>query len=119
MSGDTGLVNWLKLIGEYGFAIMHGGPAIPGEIEKVVRRIADLRVTNYEPVYDVQSKPDPNSIAYTAVELKPHNDLSNRYSSGVIQFLYCIESTAEGGDSVLVDGLNAAHEFRSRDGPAL
>ena len=115
MSGDAGLANWLKLISEYGFAIMHGGPAIPGEIAKVARRIADLRVTNYELVYDVQSKPDPNSIAYTAVELKPHTDLSNRHSSGVIQLLYCIESTATGGDSILVDGFSAAHEFRRRD----
>ena len=115
MSGDTGLVNWLKLISEYGFALMHGGPAIPGEIARVVQKIAELRTTNYEPVYDVQSKPDPNSIAYTAVELKPHNDLTNRYASGVIQFLYCIESTATGGDSILVDGFSAAHEFRRRD----
>ena len=115
MSGDAGLANWLKLISEYGFALMHGGPAMPGEIANVVQKIANLRATNYEPVYDVQSKPDPNSIAYTAVELKPHNDLTNRFASGVIQFLYCIESTATGGDSILVDGFNAAHEFRRRD----
>ena len=115
MSGDAGLANWLKLISEYGFALMHGGPAMPGEIANVVQKIANLRATNYEPVYDVQSKPDPNSIAYTAVELKPHNDLTNRFASGVIQFLYCIESTATGGDSILVDGFSAAHEFRRRD----
>jgi gamma-butyrobetaine dioxygenase len=88
---------------------------MPGEIANVVQKIANLRATNYEPVYDVQSKPDPNSIAYTAVELKPHNDLTNRFASGVIQFLYCIESTATGGDSILVDGFSAAHEFRRRD----
>jgi len=115
MSGDAGLANWLKLISEYGFALMHGGPAMPGEIANVVQKLANLRATNYEPVYDVQSKPDPNSIAYTAVELKPHNDLTNRFASGVIQFLYCIESTATGGDSILVDGFSAAHEFRRRD----
>ena len=115
MSGDAGLANWLKLISEYGFALMHGGPAMPGEIANVVQKIANLRATNYEPVYDVQSKTDPNSIAYTAVELKPHNDLTNRFASGVIQFLYCIESTATGGDSILVDGFSAAHEFRRRD----
>ena len=115
MSGDAGLANWLKLISEYGFALMHGGTAMPGEIANVVQKIANLRATNYEPVYDVQSKPDPNSIAYTAVELKPHNDLTNRFASGVIQFLYCIESTATGGDSILVDGFSAAHEFRRRD----
>ena len=115
MSGDAGLANWLKLISEYGFALMHGGPAMPGEIANVVQKIANLRATNYEPVYDVQSKPDPNSIAYTAVELKPHNDLTNRFASGVIQFLYCIESTATGGDSILVDGFSAANEFRRRD----
>ena len=115
MSGDTGLTYWLELISKYGFALMHGGPAIPGEIAEVVQNIADLRATNYELVYDVHSIPDPNTLAYTAVELKPHNDLTNRYASGVIQFLYCVESTATGGDSILVDGFSAAEEFRRRD----
>jgi gamma-butyrobetaine dioxygenase len=115
MSGDTGLTHWLELISKYGFALMHGGPAIPGEIATLARKIADLRATNYELVYDVHSIPDPNSIAYTAVELQPHNDMTNRYASGVVQFLYCVESTAAGGDSVLVDGFSAAEEFRRRD----
>ena len=88
---------------------------MPGEIATVVRKIADLRATNYELVYDVHTIPDPNSIAYTAVELQPHNDLTNRYASGVIQFLYCVEFTATGGESVLVDAFNAAEEFRRRD----
>jgi gamma-butyrobetaine dioxygenase len=112
MSGDEGLLKWLRLLNEYGFAIVRNVPTEREMVLNVARRISFLRDSNFGILFDVASKPDPNSLAYTAVKLNAHTDLVSREVQPGLQFLHCLVFDAEGGASILVDGWAAAEELK-------
>jgi gamma-butyrobetaine dioxygenase len=112
MAGDEGLLRWLQLLNEYGFAIVRGVPTEHGMVMQVAERIAFLRNSNFGILFNVESKPDPNSLAYTAVKLNAHTDLVSREVQPGLQFLHCLVFDAEGGASILVDGFAAAEELK-------
>jgi gamma-butyrobetaine dioxygenase len=112
MAGDEGLLKWLRLLNEYGFAIVRGVPTEHGMVMQVAERIAFLRNSNFGILFNVESKPDPNSLAYTAVKLNAHTDLVSREVQPGLQFLHCLVFDAEGGASILVDGWAAAEELK-------
>ena len=68
----------------------------------------------YGDIFHVQTVNDAaHNIAYTGRALAPHQDLAYYESPPGLQLLHCVQnSVATGGESVLVDGLAAAHEFR-------
>jgi len=70
------------------------------------------RETNFGVMFEVINKADPNNLAYTAVELPLHTDLSNQQSPPGYQFLHCIENGAQGGESVLADGFAISEELK-------
>jgi alpha-ketoglutarate-dependent taurine dioxygenase len=69
----------------------------------------------YGEVFHVKSELNANNIAYTSVALSPHQDLSYYESPPGLQLLHCVEKSTgvHGGESVLIDALAAAEEFRS------
>lgn len=109
-SGD-GVLQWLRMVREFGFAIVRGVPAEPGRVALLAQRIAFIQETNFGRVFDVVSKPDPENLAYTAVRLGAHTDVPNRRGLPGLQFLHCIEFDAEGGESILIDGYEAARRL--------
>lgn len=114
MADDMGLLTWLRLLRQYGFAIMHGVPTEPGQVAKVAECISYLRPSNFGTIFDVVSKPDPNSIAYTSLRLNAHTDLVSRETQPGVQFLHCLVFGATGGESLLVDGFAVAEELRQQ-----
>lgn len=113
VSGDTeAQAQWLEALLETGVALLQGAPARAGELERFAEGIAPIRSTNFGRIFDVQSKPRPNNAAYTALALEPHVDLPNHGHPPDFQLLFCIANEAEGGDSTLVDGLQAAARLR-------
>ncbi|MEO1718898.1 MAG: TauD/TfdA family dioxygenase [Pseudomonadota bacterium] len=82
----------------------------------IARRIGFLRETNFGVTFDVESKPDPNNLAYTSHALPLHTDLPNQEMPPGFQFLHCLANDAEGGGSVFCDGLAVAEDIR-RDDP--
>ncbi|HEX6387080.1 MAG TPA: TauD/TfdA family dioxygenase [Anaerolineae bacterium] len=114
VADDEGLLTWLRLLRQYGFTIVRGVPTEPGMVLKVAERISYLRNTNFGILFNVESMPDPNSLAYTAVKLNAHTDLVSREAQPGLQFLHCLVFDAEGGESILVDGFAAAEELKRR-----
>jgi gamma-butyrobetaine dioxygenase len=113
MDSDDGLLKWLRLLNDYGFAIVRNVPTEPGMVLKVAERISFLRNSNFGVLFDVVSMPDPNSLAYTAVKLNAHTDLVSREVQPGLQFLHCLVFEAEGGESILVDGYAAAEALKA------
>ncbi len=113
VAGDEGVLAWLRLINEYGFAIVHGVPTEDQHVMELARHISYVTPTNFGLWFDVQSKPDPENLAYTAVKLTAHNDVPNREALPGLQFLHCLVFDAEGGESGLVDGFHAAEILRA------
>jgi gamma-butyrobetaine dioxygenase len=67
----------------------------------------------YGDTFHVKSEPNARNIAYTPVPLSPHQDLAYYESKPGLQFLHCLSNEGvEGGESVLIDAMAAAEEFR-------
>lgn len=64
-------------------------------------------------MFHVKSVQDAKNIAYTSEPLGPHQDLAYYESKPGLQLLQCLsDNGVEGGESVLVDAMAAAEEFR-------
>lgn len=108
--------DWLVSLRDLGLTLIRGAPREPGFVARLARRIAFVRETSFGVIFDVQSKPRPDSNAYTAIDLPPHTDLPTRELQPGLQILHCLANTASGGDSIFVDGFAVAERLR-RDGP--
>ncbi len=112
--GDTDALRiWLETLLRDGIGLLDGLPAIREVIPAVVELIGPIRASNFGDVFEVESLPSANSNAYTALPLKVHSDLATREYIPGMQFLFCLENEATGGESLLVDGFAAAQQLNS------
>lgn len=79
------------------------------------KRMGFLRPTNFGLSFRVESKPNPNALAYTADALPLHTDLPNHELPPGFQFLHCLSNDAEGGGSIFADGFAIAEQIRRED----
>jgi gamma-butyrobetaine dioxygenase len=112
MSDDRALHAWLVALRDVGLALVRGVPREPGEVDRIARRISLPRDTNFGVVFDVITKVDANSNAYTSIELPGHVDLPTREYQPGFQFFHCLENRAAGGESTYVDGFALAEHLR-------
>ena len=100
---------------KYGFVIIKNIPTDNNFIVKFANSIGSVRRTNFGEYFDVISKPDPNDLAYTSLELSPHTDNPYRNPVPCIQILHCIESEVTGGLSTLVDGFTVTEDLKKQN----
>ena len=112
-SDKTLLLQWLKSLYCYGFAKMSGGEIESGALIQVANLFGYVRETNYGKWFDVRSEVNPINLAYTNLGLQAHTDNPYRDPVPTIQILYCLENSASGGDSTVVDGFNAAMRLKN------
>ncbi|RJF94758.1 DUF971 domain-containing protein [Oleomonas cavernae] len=117
MADDGALHGWLVTLRDRGLVLVDGVPTTPDTVATLARRIAFVRETNFGVIFDVASKPKPDSAAYTAVNLPPHTDLPTRELQPGLQFLHCLVNEATGGESIFVDGFAIADAL-AREHPA-
>ncbi|MFJ5119389.1 phosphonate degradation HD-domain oxygenase [Kitasatospora sp. NPDC088548] len=96
-----------------GFAVLRGVPAVERQVLAVAGTFGYVRVTNYGELFDVRVEPDPNNLAFTSVAIAPHTDNPYRDPVPTLQLLHCLDNSAPGGDSGLVDGFKAAAVLRA------
>jgi gamma-butyrobetaine dioxygenase len=109
------LRGWLASVDELGFALVTGAPAEPGTVLRAAERFGFVRETNYGRLFDVKVVVDPTNLAYTSLGLGAHTDNPYRDPVPTLQLLHCIESSAEGGESTLVDGFRVARDLPDGD----
>ena len=102
------LLKWMKSLHKYGFAKISGGNKESGAIIQIANLIGYIRETNYGKFFEVRSEISAVNLAYTNLGLQAHTDNPYRDPAPTIQILYCIENSASGGDSKVVDGFKAA-----------
>lgn len=116
MVGDDVMLAWLECYLERGWSIISETPVTEGRAVEFGKRIGTVRASNFGFCFDVRSKADPNSNAYTANYLPLHTDLPHYEMPPGLQILHCLANEAEGGASLLADGLAVADMLR-RDEP--
>lgn len=119
MESEQGVLVWLELLDKYGFTIVGNVSYGRKRVEEVGRRISIIRNSFWgESSWDVTDKPDPTSLSLTGGDLFPHTDLCFSDSQPGVQFLHCLEFTADkmiGGESTIVDGYYVAEKIRRED----
>jgi len=115
LGSDAALTDWLVETQVFGFSIVDGLADSTDAGMDVARRIGFLRETNFGLTFEVQSKPNPNNLAYTSFALPLHTDLTNQELPPGFQFLHCLANEAEGGGSMFCDGYAIAEDLRASD----
>ena len=109
------LIQWLELLHVYGITIIKNAPTKDKSAFKILNKISHHRETFFGTPFEVINIPKPNNQAYTADALTNHSDLPYfEYAPGY-QFLHCLENTANGGDSTVVDGFAVANYLRKNE----
>lgn len=119
---DGGVLrDWLAGVRQSGVGMITGGPVESGALLDVANLFGYVRETNYGKWFEVRTEVNPSNLAYTGLGLQAHTDNPYRDPTPTMQILYCLENSADGGDSMIVDGFRAALRLRdeSPDGFAL
>ena len=108
---------WAATLHVYGVAVIRELPVDPEMIFTVPSILGPVRPTNFGTVFDVRSRAgaDVTSNAYTEMSLPVHTDLCTREYKPGLQFLYCLDNSADGGDSELADGFRIAEQVKARE----
>ena len=113
--GGAALEAWLGRVVRHGFAKVVNGPTEPGALFQIVDLFGFVRETNYGRHFEVRTEVNPTNLAYTGLGLQAHTDNPYRDPVPTVQVLYCLESSAAGGENMVVDGFAAAMRLKSEN----
>ena len=114
-SDKAALCDWLDGIARYGFGKLNGGPVEDQALMKVVDLFGFVRETNYGRHFEVRTEVNPTNLAYTGLGLQAHTDNPYRDPVPTVQVLYCLESSAAGGENMVVDGFRVAERIKEEN----
>ncbi|WP_417839251.1 TauD/TfdA family dioxygenase [Tritonibacter scottomollicae] len=112
---DAALRDWLGLVSRFGFGKVVNGPAKDGALFDLVALFGFVRETNYGRHFEVRTEVNPTNLAFTGLGLQAHTDNPYRDPVPTVQVLYCLESSAAGGENMVVDGFAAAQRLRDEN----
>jgi len=116
LSADAGaLLAWLDQVTRLGFGKVTGGPVREGALFPLVDLFGYVRETNYGRLFEVRTEVNPTNLAFTGLGLQAHTDNPYRDPVPTVQVLYCLESSAQGGENMVVDGFRAAQRLRDEN----
>ncbi len=108
-------LKWLADVRKYGFGKITNGPITEGALFKVIELFGYVRETNYGKLFEVRTEVNPSNLAFTGLALQAHTDNPYRDPVPTLQLLYCLESSAAGGENMLVDGFKAITRLREEN----
>lgn len=109
------LYTLLQALKQYGLVIINELADDPKAGFTFGDLIGFKRETNFGRTFEVISKPDPNNLAYTALALPLHIDLTNQELVPGYQFLHCYRNQAQGGDSIFADAFRVCADLREQE----
>ncbi|XP_063859270.1 gamma-butyrobetaine dioxygenase-like [Scylla paramamosain] len=96
-----------------GVALVSKVPCKKDQIYSFAKRIGRLKSTSYGETFNVQTKMDPNNLAFTDDCLDMHTDLPCLAAKPEIQMLHVIKQfPGEGGETMISDGFTAASKLK-------
>ncbi|GES60743.1 trimethyllysine dioxygenase TmlH [Aspergillus terreus] len=116
MSSDEGLFEWLEKIYVWGFCFVKGVPVDPESTKTLIERIAFIRHTHYGGFWDFTADLTFKDTAYTTEFLGAHTDNTYFTDPARLQLFHLLSHTdGAGGESLLVDGFQAAARMRAEN----
>jgi trimethyllysine dioxygenase len=115
MGSEAGLLRWLSLVEEFGFALSVGAEASMAGTEALVKRVGYVRETIFGGMWEFSANMAFSDTAYTSVAIGPHTDGTYSNDPPGFQMFQCLEFDGSGGESTLVDGFSVAETIRKMD----
>jgi trimethyllysine dioxygenase len=115
MSGDAGLLHWLSLVEQYGFALATDMPTTAEATRALVTRIGYVRQTIFGGLWEFTANLSFKDTAYTSAAIGPHTDGTYSNDPPGFQLFHCLTFDGSGGESTLVDGFKVAERIRTTD----
>ncbi len=114
------LLALLSDLARVGFALVRHVPAVNQGSREFLDLIGYTRMTNNGDIEDIKALPRGQhyDLSMTPRALEPHVDNPYRIPQPGYTTLHCLRNDAEGGESVLIDGLFVAEKIR-RERPDL
>lgn len=108
------VADWTEAMLDEGVALIQGMPNSNEGLQSLCELIGHVRPSFSGYAFDVQSKANPENLAYTSKALELHTDLPPEELAPGIQFLHCRVNDAEGGDSLFVDATAVANALKEK-----
>ncbi|KAL2264292.1 hypothetical protein VTK26DRAFT_7897 [Humicola hyalothermophila] len=126
MQSDAGVAEMTRHIMTLGFIFVKGTPYDdPDKTRQLLERIGPIRVTHYGGFYDFIPDMSMADTAYTNIALAAHTDTTYFTEPARLQAFHLLshqpapgaspDETASGGQSLLVDGFNAAQILKTEN----
>lgn len=112
MNSNAGLLEFLEGLDDVGLTIVKNMPDTHEAVLDLAAHISFIEESHFGRCFEVESKPDPENLAYTSHSLPLHNDLPSRTQIPGVQFLHCRTNNAEGGESIMVDSLSVVERMK-------
>jgi len=106
--------DWAKAMITDGVALLTGLPDTDEALLDTAGLIGHVRSSYFGQVFEVKTHIKPTNLAFTSKALPLHTDLPDEDLAPGIQFLHCRANSVAGGDSLLVDAVAVAEDFRER-----
>lgn len=113
-ASDAVRIRCLRDLLSTGFLLLRGVPAVPGSVAEVAATFGYIRETNYGRLFDVRVEA-PARLAAASLPVGPHTDNPYRDPVPTLQALHCLVSSADDGETGLLDGFRAAAQLRAED----
>ncbi len=91
MGSDAGLLRWLSLVEEFGFALVTGADASMAGTEALVKRVGYVRETIFGGMWEFSANMAFKDTAYTSGAIGPHTDGTYSKDSPGFQMFQCLE----------------------------
>ena len=112
MRDTTRRRDWAKAMLTDGVALLTGLPDTDEALTDTADLIGYVRPSYFGLTFEVKTHIKPTNLAFTSKALPLHTDLPDEDLAPGVQFLHCRANSVEGGNSIFVDGLAVAEDFR-------
>ena len=114
-SDPAALLALLDDVEVWGYSLLTGAPREKNGVRAFTDLIGNIRLTNWGGIEDVKYAADAFDLTLTSRALEPHVDNPYRLTPIGYVVLHCLENSAPGGDSTVVDGFAVAERLRRED----
>ncbi|KAI8057955.1 hypothetical protein BDF22DRAFT_724893 [Syncephalis plumigaleata] len=116
MNTEQGVHQWLQLIKQYGIGFVKDVPPNAFDTEKLALRISHIRHTHYGRWFlGITADMAHNDTAYTTLSLQLHTDNTYFTDPAGLQMFHILRPADKGGESLFLDGFNAARILYEKD----
>ncbi|XP_017769680.1 PREDICTED: trimethyllysine dioxygenase, mitochondrial [Nicrophorus vespilloides] len=105
---NIGVTKLLSSILKYGFGFVTGANSTLESTEEIAKRVAFVEKTMFGEMWEVSTDYKYNDTAYTSIPLGVHTDNTYFTEASGLQIFHILSHDGEGGETILVDGFNAA-----------